>query len=183
MRTLWWCKPSECEDKSATMLRNWLSKPDVQSTSKQSLSFGPVLDVDKTLCMHGDTAETAGQQVDTAVDKVCDPVHTACVGKYDSVRAQKVCTNHGCVMRRTIARTVVTSVGGGGARMIGLPRWECGKQTILTASLTAVCEVERFCDEQNQSKKVENLNLGIVRGVDARLDFLTTKPGGKRPRD
>ena len=85
-------------------------------------------------------------------------------------------------MRRTIARKELTSVGGC-VRVIGLPRWECGNQTNLTASLTDRCEEERLSESDILSKKVPKLLLGCVTGQNASLENLTTKPGGKRPRE
>ena len=55
----------------------------------------------------------------------------------------------------------------------------------MTASLSDRAEVERLCETDNLSKKGEtwdNLLRGIVSVENTSLDFLTTKPGIKRPR-
>ena len=109
-----------------------------------------------------------------------DPVqHTDCV--FDSVNAQKVCVEHRCVsvMRRIVARKVLTSVESG-TRKFCLLRWQCGNQTRVTAGQSARAEEERLCESENLSKKGknwDNLLRGIVSVENASLDFLTIKSG------
>ena len=132
------CKPSVCDVKSAEKLKSWLvSKSNVNTDTTEDYRLG--VEFDKLPCTLDATAVSTGQ-----------PVSTACVARYDSERAQFVCMEHGCVMRRIIEKKVITTREGLD-RIASIPGWKCGQRAVQSASHSAIDVGERF--GENVSKK------------------------------